>query len=163
MFGTTLIILFILVIGLTLTVFLLIRALIKNKKERWKQARISGLTTVVVVIILFTVQELVLYPTNPKLDKLVFVAHREAPIGAYWLGLYDDSTWDFGVSSREVEFSGTYQLNGDTIELTTFDELTFYKGETEKKFIIDQEDIWEVENSGIRGLEIKLNKLKNEL
>ncbi len=100
-----------------------------------------------------------MHPTNSKLDQLVLTAHREAPIGAYWLGVYDDLTWELGNSSREIEVSGTYEISGDTLHLKTLGGTAFYNGATRNSFIIVGDDLMEVENTGIRGLEIKMNKL----
>ena len=85
---------------------------------------------------------------------------REAPLGAYWLGVYNDSTWELGNSSREIEVRGTYTFSGDTLYLKTLGGTAFYNGSTRNSFVISGDDLVEVDNSGIKGLKIGLNKLK---
>jgi hypothetical protein len=100
-----------------------------------------------------------MYPTNGKIDQLVLSGFREAPLGAYWLGVYNDSTWELGNSSREIEISGTYTIAGDTLHLKTLGGTAFYNGDTRNSFVIIGDDLMEVENTGIRGLKIGMNKL----
>lgn len=143
---------------LTTLVFLVLSLFKRTRKGKLQWAGITFFSTVVLIIIM-TIIEFLIYPTNPKLDQLVLTAHREAPIGGYWLGLYDDSTWEFGNSSRELEINGTYTILEDTLNLTTTNGTTFYNGDTTNQFLIHPKDLLEVENTGIRGLKIGLNKL----
>jgi hypothetical protein len=114
----------------------------------------------VAVITLILIQETILYPPNPKIDQLILSAYREAPIGGIWLGVYEDRTWQLGYSSVEITSEGTYQLAGDTLTLIA-NEGTTVIGESERtSFLIETKYLVEVENSGIRSLEIQRNKLE---
>ncbi|WKN32098.1 hypothetical protein PZB74_01865 [Porifericola rhodea] len=145
-------------IGLAITFVFLVIAAIRRSSQKLKKAGIAFFSTTAVIIIISLV-ELMFYPVNPKNDKLVFTAFREAPIGAYWLGLYSDSTWEMGNSSREIEISGIYRINGDTVELKATSEKGFYNGDTLNFFLIQGKDLIEIENTGIKGLKITMNKI----
>jgi energy-coupling factor transporter transmembrane protein EcfT len=147
------------VLGIVTTLVFTVFAILKRNSKNWKRSGYSLLISGTVVIALILVHEVILFPPNPKIEQLVLSAHREAPIGAYWLGLYNDSTWEFGHSSSEIEFFGTYEILEDTLNLTTTKGTTFYNGDTTNQFLIQSYDLWEVENSGIKGLKIGLNKL----
>lgn len=131
------------------------------KRKRKSKLRYAGLTLVstFALILLITVLEFLMYPKNGKLDQLVLTGFREAPLGAYWLGVYNDSTWELGNSSREIEVSGTYTISEDTLHLITLEGSAFYNWNTQNSFIISGDELIEVENSGIKGLKIGLNKL----
>ena len=145
-------------IGLTTTIIYLISFAFKRNSRSLKKAGIVFGSTVTVIIVI-TLMELSLYPVNQKKDQLVLTAFREAPIGAYWLGLYSDSTWQMGNSSREIEIAGTYRIKGDTILLKATSEKGFYNGDTLNYFLIKGQDLVEMENTEIRGLKITMNKL----
>jgi len=63
------------------------------------------------LILLTTGLEFLMHPTNNKLGQLVLTGHREATLGAYWLGVYDDGAWGLGQSSREIVSSGSYTIS----------------------------------------------------
>lgn len=149
-------------LGLFATLTFIIIEIFKRKPKHWKKSIYSFLISGAVVILLILVHEVILFPPNPKLDDLVLTAYREAPIGGYWLGLYYDSTWEFGNSSREIEFDGTFEIIGDTLFLCTSSGSTFYNGNSSNQFLIQAEDLVEIENTGIKGLKIGLNKISKE-
>nr|WKN38291.1 hypothetical protein K4G66_06195 [Tunicatimonas sp. TK19036] len=124
-------------IGLTTTIIYLISFAFKRNSRSLKKAGIVFGSTVTVIIVI-TLMELSLYPVNQKKDQLVLTAFREAPIGAYWLGLY---------------------IKGDTILLKATSEKGFYNGDTLNYFLIKGQDLVEMENTEIRGLKITMNKL----
>lgn len=150
------------ILGIFVSLAFIIIAIIKRKSKHWKKSIYSLLISGAVVILLILVHEVILFPTNPKLDELVLTAYREAPIGGYWLGLYNDSTWEFGNSSREIEFDGTFEIIGDTLFLSTSPGSTFYNGKSSNQFLIQSEDLVEIENTGIKGLKIGLNIISKE-
>ncbi|MEH0153140.1 hypothetical protein V6R21_03280 [Limibacter armeniacum] len=88
-------------------------------------------------------------------------AYREAPFGGYWLGLYTDLTWELGNTSREISAKGIYAVNNDTLELTTV-KGSYFNGDTINTFIFEGKHLIEVKNTGIKGLEIELNKLRKK-
>jgi len=159
LFATGLLKVLIGLIGVIGTIIFATLAIFKRtRKGKLQYAGLSLLTTFI-LILLITGFEFLMYPTNSKLDQLVLTAHREAPIGAYWLGVYNDSTWELGNSSREIEVSGTYTISGDTLHLKTLGGTAFYHGDTRNSFVIIGDDLMAVENTGIRGLKIGMNKL----
>jgi hypothetical protein len=155
-----LIILLVGTVGLIVTLTFAVIAIFKKNSKNWKRSGISLATTTVAVIALILIQETILYPPNPKIDQLILSAYREAPIGGIWLGVYEDRTWQLGYSSVEITSEGTYQLAGDTLTLIA-NEGTTVIGESERtSFLIETKYLVEVENFGIRSLEIQLNKLE---
>lgn len=150
------------VLGIFVTLVFIIIAIIKQKSKYWKKSIFSFLISGVVVILLILIHEVILFPPNPRLEDLVLTAYRKAPIGGYWLGLYKDSTWKFGNSSREIEFEGTFEIYGDTLFLNTSPGSTFYNGKSSNQFIIHTENLVEIDNTGIKGLKITLDKISNE-
>jgi len=159
LFATGLLKFFIGLIGVVGTIVFLVLSVFK--RTRTGKLRYAGLTflTTFILILAITGLEFLMYPTNGKQDQLVLTGFREAPLGAYWLGVYDDSTWELGNSSREIEVRGTYTISGDTLHLKTLGGTAFYNGDTRNSFVISGDDLIEVENSGIKGLKIGLNKL----
>ena len=148
---------------LTTLVFLSLSLFKRTRRGKLKTAGITFFTTVATILII-TAFEFLIYPPNRNKDKLVLTAFREAPLGAYWLGLYDDSTWELGNSSREIKVKGTFTINGDTLNFKTLGGTAFYNGDTKKRFLIQENDLIEIENTGIGGLKIGLNKInKNGL
>lgn len=158
----SLIILLVGVVGIFVTLAFIIIAITKRKSKYWKKCIYSFLISGVVVILIILVHEVILFPPNPKLDDLVLSAYREAPIGGYWLGLYQDSTWEFGNSPRELDFNGTYTIHGDTLTLSNSPGSTFYNGKSSNQFLIQSENLIEIENTGIKGLKIGLNNITNQ-
>ncbi|MCV9386991.1 hypothetical protein [Reichenbachiella ulvae] len=146
-------------VGFLVTLTFVIMAIFKNSKY-WKLSGISLATTTLAVIALILIQETILYPPNPKIDKLVLSAYREAPIGGIWLGVYNDRTWQLGYSSVEITSEGKYELAGDTLTLFANDGTTVIGDSKRTSFLIEPKYLVEVENSGIRSLEIQLNKLE---
>ncbi|MHA7102269.1 hypothetical protein [Roseivirga pacifica] len=147
--------------GLLSTIVALILSLVKEKrKSRLRFARFTFLTTILLTLIITGI-EFLLYPINKKNDQLILTGFREAPIGGYWLGIYNDSTWEIGNSSREIEIRGTYTVMNDTVTLYTTGETTFYNGTKVNQLIISKNRLVEVENTGIRYFEVGLNKLNN--
>ncbi len=160
MFLFGLLILLVAFVGLITTLTFVVIAIFKKNSKNWKRSGISLATTTLAVIVLILVQETILYPPNPKTEQLLLSAYREAPIGGIWLGVYNDQTWQLGYSSVEITSEGTYEVAGDTITLIAYDGTTVI-GEAERtSFLIEPKYLVEVENSGIRSLEIQLNKLK---
>ena len=146
-------------IGLLMTIaFLTLAAFNRNRKGKLQNAGVSFLVTIILILSIWGL-EFLMYPTNSKLDKLVLSAYREAPIGAYWLGLYEDHTWQFGNSSREIEYSGTWVISGDTLHLNSLFDTAFYNGQTKNSFLIEKNNLIEIEDNGIHVLEIGINKL----
>lgn len=159
LFATGLLKLLIGLIGIFGTIIFLVLSVFKRTRKGKLQYAGLTLLTSVIFILLITGFEFLMHPTNSKLDQLVLTAHREAPIGAYWLGVYNDSTWELGNSSREIEVSGTYTISGDTLHLKTLGGTAFYNGDARNSFVIIGDDLMEIENAGIRGLRIGMNKL----
>ena len=148
------------ILGIIVTLTFTVIAIIKRSSKNWRRAGFSLLSSGTIVIILILVHEVILFPPNPKVEQLVLTAYREAPIGGIWLGVYNDQTWQLGYSSVEITSEGTYQLVGDTLTLTAIEGTTVI-GESERtSFIIEPRYLVEVKNSGIRSLEIQLNKLE---
>jgi hypothetical protein len=139
-------------------VFLVLWVIKRTRRNKLRNAALTFLVTFILIIAI-SVLEFLRYPSNSKLNQLVLSAYREAPLGAFWLGVYDDLTWELGNSSREIEIRGTYTISGDTLYLTTSKGMVFYNGNAQNVFVISGDNLIEVENSGIRGLEISLNKL----
>lgn len=151
--------LFVGMIGLLVTLTFVTIAIFKKSPNSWKRSGISLAATILTTITLITIQETILFPPNPKIEKLILSAYREAPIGGIWLGVYDDQTWQLGYSSIEITAEGTYKINEDTLTLVA-DQGTTIIGDSERtSFLIKQKSLIEVENSGIRSLEIQINKL----
>ncbi len=146
-------------LGLVLTSIFIVLALFKRNAKNWKRVGISFFGTTALIIILILIQEVFLYPPNPKIERLVLSAYREAPIGGYWLGLYNDSTWELGNSPREIEVFGTYTIIRDTLNLVASEGEIFYNGTTTNTFLINEKELIEIENSGIKWLSIGMNKL----
>lgn len=146
--------------GLVSVIFLLISLFKRKKRGKLKIAAISFLGSILLILIV-TLVELFLFPTNKKTDQLILVAYREAPIGGIWLGLYDDETWELGYSSREITSSGNYIIQHDTLTINAQSGKTILKDITETSFIIGSKNLLEIENSGIRSLEILMNKSGN--
>ncbi|SDL15045.1 hypothetical protein SAMN05421823_104502 [Catalinimonas alkaloidigena] len=159
-----LIILLVGVLGIIVTLTLFVTALFSKSNKWWKRIGFSILTTITLVITLILIQEVFVFPPNPRTDELVMSAYREAPIGGIWLGLYSDSTWELGNSSREIRLGGTYTIDGDKLNLKALKGTTFSNGELNNSFLINQTDLIEIENTGINGLEIGINRMnKNGL
>lgn len=160
MFITGLIKFFIGFAGLLLTFIFLGRALIKRRKRNsLKYAAINFFSTAIIILVI-TVVEFLLYPTNPKTDKLLLTAYREAPLGGIWLALYTDQTWELGYSSREITATGTFALSGDTLSIKSKDGSRIIGEIEETMFLIHQNNLVELKNSGIKSLEIKINNLE---
>jgi len=157
-----LIILFAGIIGIVVTLMFTLIAIFKRNSKKWRRAGISLVTSTVVIISLILVYETILYPPNPKIEQLVLFAYREAPLGGVWLGIYEDQTWQIGYSSVEITSEGSYLLNGDTLTLIASPGTTIIGESKRISFIIDPKYLVEVKNSGIRFLEIKMNKLEND-
>lgn len=138
--------------------FLLLSVFKRTRKGKLKLAIISLFSTVAIIGII-TLVEFQLYPTNKKTDKLLLTAYREAPIGGIWLALYNDSTWEIGFSSREITANGTYELHSDTLTLFAKEGTTVVGQTTKTSFVVELNRLIEVENSGIKALEIKINKI----
>ena len=159
MFLTGLIKFFIGLAGVILTlVFLFIAIFKRTKKGLIRKAGITLFSSVMIIIVI-SVVEYFIYPINQKTDQLLLTAYREAPLGGIWLALYHDKTWELGFSSREITATGTYQINADTLYLTAMDD-TIIIGEIDKtSFIIGEKTLIEIQNSGIRSLEIIINNM----
>jgi hypothetical protein len=139
-------------------IFLLLSAFKRTKQGKSRLAGITFFSTAVLIVII-SIIEFQVYPTNSKTDQLLLTAYREAPLGGIWLAIYDDRTWELGYSSREITASGTYQLKSDTLILTAANGTTII-GQTERtSFVIESNRLMEVKNSGIRSLEIMVNKM----
>lgn len=162
MLGYILFILVTSILGILVTLYFLLKALFKKSSKYLKNAGISFISTVAFAIFAFLILEFLLFPQNPKKEQLVLTAYREAPIGGIWLGLYNDMTWEMGNSSREINRYGSYNFINDTLNLTTTSAVSFHNNSTKIQFIIDNDMLMEVENSGIYRLEISLNKIKSK-
>lgn len=157
-----LILLFAAILGIIATLIFTLIAISRRTSKSWAWSGYSFFMSSSIVIMLILIHELILFPPNPKTDQLVLTAYREAPIGGVWLGLYDDQIWQLGYSSVEITSAGKYQITGDTLTLYA-DEGTTIIGEVERtSFIIKSKSLVEIKNSGIRFLEIELNKVELE-
>jgi len=149
-------------VGILATLIFLVLSLFKKiRKGQLQNAGVTFLTSMV-LILLITGLEFLMHPSNKRLDQLVLTGHREAPLGAYWLGVYNDGTWELGQSSREIVFSGHYTISGDTLRLKTRYGTAFGNGATSTDLVIHNDDLLEVKNTGIKALKIGVNKLGNE-
>lgn len=150
------------ILGIVVTLTFTLIAIFKRTPKNWRRSGISLLSSGIIVIILILIHEVILFPPNPKTEQLVLMAYREAPIGGIWLGVYNDQTWQLGYSSVEITSTGTYQIIGDTLTLIA-NKGTIIIGESERtSFVIEPKYLVEVKNSGIKSLEIQLNKLEKE-
>lgn len=149
------------IVGTVVTLAFLLSSIFRGKRA--VMLRMSGVTfsLTIAAILILTGIEFMLYPENQKLDQIVLSAHRQAPIGAIWLGLYSDSTWEIGNSPREINTRGIYSIHGDSLELKTLSGTEFYKGDSVKWFVFQDDDLVEVKNTGIRSLRIYVNKLSS--
>ena len=154
MFISGLIIFFFILITILTLIVLGIIAAFKKSLSVITRNRFFLLTPILIAAVIFMLQEFIFFPSNPKLDQLVFVGYRDMPISSNWLGLYDDNTWEFGISSREIESSGTYTFWNDTLVITTKKGTVLWNGNDSNTFYIERGYIWEIENTGLRGLEI---------
>lgn len=158
MFISDLIKLFVGILGSLSSLFFLITGIFsRHKKDRLKIAA-WAFTSAVGVILLIIIVDLFLFPINKKSDQLILSAYREAPLGGIWLALYEDETWEIGYSSREITSSGNYTIMHDTLTLNTQSGKTILKDISKTSFIIDSKYLTEIENSGIRSLEIVYKK-----
>lgn len=158
MFISGLIKLFVGVLGSLASLFFLITGIFsRHKKDRLKMA-LWTFTSTVGVILLIVIVDLFLFPINKKSDQLILSAYREASLGGIWLALYDDQTWEMGYSSREITSTGNYTIKHDTLTLHAQSGKTILKDISNTSFIIDSKNLTEIENSGIRSLEIVYKK-----
>jgi hypothetical protein len=163
MFISGIVKIFVVLFGVIITLtFLLLRVFKRTRKGKLKLAIISLFSTAAIIGII-TLVEFQLFPTNKKTDKLLLTAYREAPIGGIWLALYNDSTWEIGFSSREITENGTYILRSDTLTLFATEGTAVVGQTTKTSFVIESDRLIEVENSGIKALEIKINKIKRDI
>jgi hypothetical protein len=159
MFITGIVKFFVGLVGVIATLtFLLLSVFKRTRKGKLKLAIITFFSTVAVIVII-TLVEFQLYPINQKTDKLLLTAYREAPLGGIWLALYNDSTWEIGFSSREITANGTYELKSDTLTLSATEGTTVVGQTIKTSFVVESDRLIEVENSGIKALEIKINKI----
>lgn len=140
-------------------VFLAIALFSKNKKGKIRTAGITFFTTAT-ILILITIVEFLIFPINPKTEQIVLTAYREAPIGGIWLTLYNDNTWEMGYSSREISSNGTYIFENDTLTIYATSEEGIINNLKKTSFTFNSNKLIEIENSGIRMLEIKIDKMK---
>ncbi|GAB3333225.1 hypothetical protein GCM10027429_13550 [Marivirga atlantica] len=146
-------------IGLLFTlVFLIVLLFKKNKRPFLRNAGITFISTVIIILAI-TIVEFFIAPVNPKEDQLVLNAYRSAQLGGFWLGVYKDSTWEMGNSSREIGLKGTYNINGDTLILKVSNGGKFKNGKSENSLIITETALIEIESTGIKRLNINLNKI----
>ncbi|RAI84847.1 hypothetical protein [Algoriphagus yeomjeoni] len=161
MFISGLIKLFVGIVGSLASLFFLITFIFsRHKKSKLKIAAWTFTSTVGVILLIITV-DLFLFPINQKSDHLILSAYREAPLGGIWLALYDDQTWEMGYSSREITSSGNYTIRHDTLTLNAQSGKTILGEISKTSFIINSKNLTEIENSGIRSLEILMNKSEN--
>lgn len=148
------------IIGIIVTLTFAVIAIFKRNSKSWKRTGYSLLLSGAMVVSLILVHEEILFPPNPKIEKLVLSAYREAPLGGIWLGVYNDQTWELGYSSVDITSRGTYKLSNDTLTLIATEGTTVI-GESElTSFLIKPKHLLEVENTGIKSLEIQLNNLE---
>tara|TARA_R110002072_G_scaffold216077_1_gene373419 strand:- start:381408 stop:381890 length:483 start_codon:yes stop_codon:yes gene_type:complete len=158
MFISGLIKLFVGILGtLVSLIFLIITIFSRHKKGKLKIAAWTFFSTIGVILLIIIV-DLFLFPINQKSDQLILSAYREAPLGGIWLALYDDQTWEIGYSSREITSSGNYFIRHDTLTLNAQSGKTILQDISKTSFIIDSKNLREIENSGIRALEIVFKK-----
>ncbi|CAD5279938.1 MULTISPECIES: hypothetical protein [unclassified Imperialibacter] len=150
------------IVGLLISLTFASIAVFKKGAKNWRRSGIAFLTTLAVTLCLILVQELVIYPPNPKLERLILSAYREAPIGGIWLGIYDDNTWQLGYSSKEITSEGTYRFSGDTLLLVADNGAKVIGDFDQTAFIIKANQLVELNNSGIRSLEILQNRLNEK-
>ena len=146
------------VVGVSLTVVYLFSYLRKKEKVKLRNAALTFIASVVLFLTLVTIAANQ-YPNALPKKEVVLIAAREAPLGGILLRLYADSTFEIG-NSRKVTSTGVYRLNADTLVITTTDNSKLLKDISQTSFIIEEEDLVEVNNTGITILEIHENRLK---
>jgi hypothetical protein len=140
-------------LGLLLTFIYLIIGLIKRNKTRYKIAGRIFLTTWITILVI-TLVEFILHDKGKDYrDKeTILVAMREAALGSIHLKVYVDSTYDLGNESN-VTLSGRICVRKDTVFLLN------KKDSVVKSFLIEENVLTEIKNSGIRFLQIYSNEL----
>lgn len=137
---------------------------IARKSNRARNFRIAGLSFLAMYLINVSIikfQNMIYMPTN-KIGQLKFLAFGTAINGEKgWIGLYEDSTWEFGKLYREINTNGTYVLKGDTVILTSMPPT----GEHfDKTLLLDNNQESNSPDSKLNGLRIELNEtIKYEL
>ncbi len=91
--------------------------------------------------------------------EVVLVATREASSGGILLKLFDDKTFELG-TLRKVRAKGIYKFTADSLFLSTTDNSKLLKNFSKTTFIVKDRHLIEVNNTGIRFLEIQTNKFK---
>ncbi len=146
------------IVGGSLTVVYLFSYLRKKEKVKLRNAALTFIASVVLFFTLVTVAANQ-YPDALPKKEVVLIAAREASLGGILLRLYADSTFELG-NNRRVTSTGVYNLNVDTLVITTTDNSKLLKDISQTSFIIEEENLVEVNNTGIKFLEIHENRLK---
>ncbi|WP_162055528.1 copper resistance protein NlpE [Pontibacter pamirensis] len=155
---TSIIAMLVAIVGGSLTVVYLFSYLRKKEKVKLRNAALTFIASVVLFFTLVTVAANQ-YPDALPKKEVVLIAAREASLGGILLRLYADSTFELG-NNRRVTSTGVYNLNVDTLVITTTDNSKLLKDISQTSFIIEEENLVEVNNTGIKFLEIHENRLK---
>ncbi|GGF50179.1 hypothetical protein [Echinicola rosea] len=143
-----------LLVGLVFIV--LVFAKKRNKTRHLAIAGLSLLMMYLVNIYMASLQNAIYHPPQ-KLGQLRFLAFGVASNGEKgWLGVYEDATWEFGPSYREIKASGTYVLKGDTIILKGDDGDKAYKN---SRVLMAGQLSTQSKNANLNELKIALNNL----
>lgn len=95
-------------------------------------------------------------PKGAKLAGIIFLAFgQNSNKDDAWLGLYEDSTWEFGKSYTEINTKGTYALKGDTIILTS----SVTEDHLEESILLANSQKTKSPDSKLDGLRIEMNRL----
>lgn len=136
---------------------------IARKSNRVRNFGIAGLCFLAMYLINISIvkfQNIAYKPTN-KIWQLKFLAFGKSSNGDKgWIGLYEDSTWEFGKSYREVKTNGTYKLKGDTIILTSTKQNSEY---FENAILISNNQETNSSELNLDGLRIELDKLNKSV
>lgn len=101
-----------------------------------------------------------LFPSREPKQGLVLSAYREAAIGGIFLGLYDDNSFELGNVSGSYTEKGFYIIKGDTLLLLAGKATKLRKEYNQLSFLIQENVLIEIPNTGINFLEIDKNKLR---
>jgi len=91
--------------------------------------------------------------------EVILVASREASSGGIILRLFNDNTFELG-TLRKAKTEGIYKLTGDTLFLSATDNSKLNKKFSPNVFIVKDNRLVEVNNTGISFLEIQVNKVQ---
>ncbi|WP_187262662.1 hypothetical protein [Pontibacter beigongshangensis] len=144
--------------GFVLTFIFLVVFLRKKKLARLLHATLTILATTFLFYIL-NWEELTQRDFNRAKKKVVLTASREKLIGGVFLALYEDGTYELG-NLRRVVTAGVFCVKADSLFLITTDTTHLPGASSKTSFIINKEELVEIQNTGIERLEVHENRLK---